>query len=206
MRTTPYVSRRAGLLPATALAALALGGCASWNQLPVYISSYGEWPASRSAGRFVFERLPSQGSQPARQTELEALALPALQAAGFQPAAAGEVPEVRITLGAHISASAYAAWHDPTWPAPRGGRWTLSPWAVPGWSMSMAWPAPEYRREVLLLIRDAGGSGPTLYEARAHSIGPSPGSDAVLAAMFRAALSDFPKALPEPHRVSVPLP
>jgi len=191
--------------------AAALSGCASWNSLHSSVSSFGDWPQGRAPGRFVFERLPSQSSQPTRQAELEQLALPALQAAGFQLAGQGETPDVRVMLGAHIATSAYPTWRDPFWPAPVGMRWAGSPWMVHSWPMS----SPEYRREVVLVLRstsaDAAGQpqaerSAALYEARAYTTGTTPGTDAMLGAMFRAALSDFPRAKPEPHGVAVALP
>jgi hypothetical protein len=62
----------------------------------------------------------------------------------------------------------------------------------------------QYDQEVGLLIRDRR-TGTPLYEARATNGSISrPGSD-VFAAMFQAALKDFPNAVPQPHRIAVPL-
>ena len=60
----------------------------------------------------------------------------------------------------------------------------------------------EFEREVALVIRDRQG-GQLLYEAHATNTGGSPSIEQVLPALFRAALSDFPAALPQPHAVSV---
>ena len=63
----------------------------------------------------------------------------------------------------------------------------------------------RYEREVGLLLRDRA-SGQALYEARASHDGATRGDDALIAALFEAALSDFPKANPQPHHVPVTLP
>ena len=68
---------------------LLLGGCAAFNNLSSEVSTYGPWPAERKPGAFVFERLPSQQAQPEQQSQLEAAARGALEAAGFRPTPRG---------------------------------------------------------------------------------------------------------------------
>ncbi|MBC8055888.1 MAG: DUF4136 domain-containing protein, partial [Rhizobiales bacterium] len=67
--------------------ALALGGCAAFNNLSNEVSTYGPWPAERKPASFAFERLPSQQAEPERQALLESAARGALEAAGFNAAA-----------------------------------------------------------------------------------------------------------------------
>ena len=91
------------------LAALAaLSGCASLNQISSEVSSYGQWPPGRAAGRYFIERLPSQAAQtpPTAQAgvtpavpPLEAAAHGALQAAGFQRASSLETADVVLVAG-----------------------------------------------------------------------------------------------------------
>jgi hypothetical protein len=69
----------------------------------------------------------------------------------------------------------------------------------------MRYDFPRYERQVALLIRDRA-SGKPLFEARASSEGSSRLDDAVLAAMFQAAMMDFPRLGMNPRRVVVELP
>jgi hypothetical protein len=65
--------------------------------------------------------------------------------------------------------------------------------------------SPQYDREVALLIRDRA-SGQPLYETRATNDGGyTSGGTALLAAMYEAALKDFPTPAVNPRRVSVEL-
>ncbi|MFN7664753.1 MAG: DUF4136 domain-containing protein [Inhella sp.] len=197
------MTRRALLLLAPAQL---LAGCASLNQVGAEVSSFGEWPAGRAGGTYAFERLPSQQQAGSRAAQLEALAAPALAKAGFQPAPAGAAPDVIVAIGARVSRTDAAPWDDPLWVrwhAPlRAYRYGLYP--VRPWGSSFP-PEPRYDREVALLLRDRA-SGQALYEARASNDGATMGSEALVGALFQAAMSDFPRADPKPHWVRVPLP
>ena len=70
--------------------------------------------------------------------------------------------------------------------------------------MSMYASPPRYDREVAVLIRDRA-SGKPLFEARASNETGSALSPTVAAAMFQAALMDFPKTGLNPRRINVPL-
>jgi hypothetical protein len=95
------------------------------------------------------------------------------------------------------------------------------PWADPLW---YRWNAPLYHwrfglpprshplfierrfeREVGVLLRDRA-SGQPVWEARASHDGATRGDDALIGALFQAALTGFPKAQPEPRQVSITLP
>lgn len=192
-------------LAATALGLALLAGCASMNTVTSEVSTYGSWPAGRTAGSFAFERLPSQQAQtPAQaadQQEVEAAAQAALQAAGFTPAAAGSQPDVVVQIGARVSRQARSPWDDPAWMGFGFSRWHGPYWGGPhfGWTR---YESTSYAREVAVLIRDRATTQP-LYEARARTDGVSPGGKAVIAAMFQAALKEFPAVKPEPHDVAV---
>lgn len=189
------------------LAAPALGlagGCAALNTLVCDVSSFGEWPAGRAPGRYAFERLPSQQANAAQADALEAAARRALDKAGFKPAPAGTEPDVLVQIGARFTRTTVSPWDDPLWWNGGFGRWRRGPWVGPGWGVGMRFPAVHYDNEVALLLRDRA-SGKPLYETRAASEGTSRGDAAVLAAMFQAALSDFPKPALSPRQVSVQL-
>lgn len=196
---------------AIAIAALALlGGCAA-TRLDASVNTRGQWPPGRTPGSFAYERLPSQMAQTEEQDRLEADALPALAAAGFRPAAAGEQPEFRVQVAAR-SIQGQAVWATPYWGGPWGGPWGYwggARWGAPGWGGwgGWGWGPAVYnfiQFEIALLILDAG-SGQSLYETRAQSEGTT--TDArTWAALAAAAMKDFPYAAVSPRRVTIDLP
>ncbi len=189
-----------------AAGAFALAGCAALNSLTSEVSTFGEWPADRKPGTYAFERLPSQQARAADMEPLEAAARAALERAGFKPAAAGTEPEVLVQVGSRVGRSDPGPWADTMWWRGGFGYWRHGPWVGPRWGLSMQFDASRYDREVALLIRDRA-SGKPLFEARASHEGSSPyASNQTLAAMFSAALMDFPKSGVNPRRVTVQLP
>ncbi len=184
---------------------LLLGACASLNTVSCDVSSFGDWPAGRAAGSYAFERLPSQQAQAAEADALEAAARPALQKAGFVPAAAGQEPEVLVQLGGRFTRSTRSAWDDPLWWRGGFGRFRHGPWIGPTWSMQLQMESSRYDSEVALLLRDRA-SGKPLYETRASLDATSRADTATVVAMFEAALADFPRLALSPRRVTVALP
>jgi len=184
---------------------LLLAGCAAFNSLTVYVSSTGDWPAERRPGIFAFERLPSQQAQVEDTAALEAAALGALLKAGFTPAAPGQEPEVLVQVGARDRLIGVQVWDDPLWWRGGFGTWRHGPWMGPYWGWSGWYQVPRYEREVALLIRERGDGRP-LFEARAASEGNASPGPRALAAMYDAALMDFPRLGLNPRRVIVPLP
>ena len=196
-----------------ASAAALLAGCASWNTLDVQVSSYGPWPAQRSPGSFVFERLPSQAESSPYRDLVESAAAAALETAGFRRAPSPDQATHLVQLGAQVSTTdpwfynqaLFVGW-GARWPYDRGvhelrgfpGRG--GPWG--GWSLGP--DNVRFDREVALLIRDKS-TGSLLYEAHARSSGGSPAIDGLLPALFRAALHEFPADHGEAHPVRVPL-
>jgi len=193
---------------AAALAATALAGCASLNNVETDVSSFSRWPAGRSPSTYAFERLPSQQANPQQAQVLEDTARHAVESAGFAPAPEGSAPDVTIQLGARVTAYETAPWDDPFWYGPRWGPrwgpyWGPSPYWGPYWRYGYPYPTTTIEREVAVLIRDKK-SGEPLYEARALSGGNWAGGSIVLPAMFVAALRDFPAGSPtNPHRVVI---
>jgi hypothetical protein len=181
-----------------------LAGCASLNSLASDVNSYSHWPAGRQPSSYVFERLPSQQANPQQQDALEAAARDALMQAGFSEAADGASADVSVQVSARFTRQDYGgyyddpfAWHGGMWYGRGFGRW----WG-PGFGLS--YQSPRYEREVSMLIRDRK-SGDVLYETRASNDGLSSGDSETLAAMFAAALKDFPQTAVNPRRVTVPL-
>lgn len=185
--------------------ALLLASCAALNSVTSEVSTFGEWPTDRKAGSYAFERLPSQQARAAEMTTLEAAAKAALEKAGFTPVAEGQQPDVVVEVGSRVGRSDNGPWADPLWWRGSFGYWRSGPWAGPRWGLGFHWDQARYDHEVALLLRDRA-SGKPLFEARASRENSSPYSaDSTLAAMFQAALMDFPKTGVNPRRVTVQL-
>jgi predicted small secreted protein len=186
------------------LAAGLVAGCAGMQNVSSDVSSYGQWPSERKPGSYAFERLPSQQAQPERQAQLEAAARAALEKAGFTQAADPASADVTVQLGARVTRYERSPWDDPFWWPWGAGYWRHPGWYHPRFGFAGSYTSPYYDREVALLIRDRR-TGTPLYETRATSDGYSYGSGTLLAAMFEAALKDFPTPAVSPRRVTVPL-
>jgi hypothetical protein len=213
------------LVTSAALSLLMLmGGCASMNAVRSDVSTYSQWPAGRAASTYRFERLPSQQAQAAEQSQLEALAKPSIEAAGFKPAADAASAELSIQLAVRTTRTDLVVRDDPFWW--RGGYYPYYPY-YPGRPGPRFYPYPyphhphrygygyghgfgvqftssRFLREAVVLVLDRA-SNQTLYEAHAVSEGSSPGSDVLIGAMFKAALVDFPSSGINPRPVVVHL-
>jgi hypothetical protein len=189
-----------------AACALALAGCAALRSVSSEVSTYGDWPAERKPGSYAFERLPSQQARAAEAEALEGAARPALLKAGFAPVAQGQEPDVLVQVGARSDWAGPGPWSDPLWWRGSFGYYRYGPWSGPRWGLGTQIDLPRYDREVALMIRDRS-SGKPVFEAHASNEGSSTqASAATLAAMFEAALLDFPRTGVNPRRVDVPLP
>jgi len=198
------------------LVTAALSGCAGMTQLTSDVSSYSRWPAERKPASYTFERLPSQESHPDAQQVLENAARAAIEGAGFTPAADPASAEYVVQVGARVDLSDRWPAYDPFWWPPGGyyygyGRYARGYYAPGAWPYGWGWggsiytpPMLTYTREVAVLVRDRR-SGTPLYEARASSEGVSPQADALLPAMFGAAMKDFPNGGVNPRRITTPI-
>jgi hypothetical protein len=191
-----------------ALAVALLAGCAALNTVTSDVTTFSEWPAERKPGRYAFERLPSQKANAQRTDELEAAAAKALAKAGFTAASDASQADVIVQIGARVSRTEISPWDDPLW-----WRWGAGYWRAPAWrSPRSAYYAglhadwySRYERNVAMLLRDRATNAP-LFEAHAQTEGGSAGDNALLGAMFEAALAGFPaKDARNPRRVSVSL-
>jgi len=181
-----------------------LSACAGLNVVESDVSTYSQWPAERKPSTYAFERLPSQQARPQEQSQLEATARPALEAAGFQEAADAKDADVTVQVGVRVARTDRLPYDDAFWW--RGGFYHSRfgrPFVSSNFSLS--YDSPRYDREVAVLMRDRQTSQP-LYEAHASSDGLASGGDRLMDAMFRAAMKDFPHNGINPRRVSVPLP
>lgn len=198
-------------LLALTMSALLLAGCAAMNTVTSEVVTFGDWPTGRAPGSYAFERLPSQQAQAERQARLEAAAAKALALAGFKPAADAAQADVIVQIGARVTRTEVAPWDDPLWWRWGGAYWRSpawrpirSPYYGPYWTMRADW-STRYERSVAVLLRERA-SGTPVYEAHAQTDGTTAGSDALLGAMFIAALKDFPTPKGQgPRSVSVTL-
>ncbi len=200
-RAASTLPRRLVLGLAAASLALAAGCASLGNQtISSEVSSYGEWPAGRSLGTYQFERLPSQEARAQEQAELESAARTAIERAGFRPAAPSAQADVLVQVGARSTRLDRSTWDDRWWPR-------VSVWGGRGIYWGLQAPiatASRIDREVAVLLRDRA-SGKTLYETRANNTGFTGTDMALLAAMFDAAMKDFPRPAVSPRRVDTPL-
>jgi hypothetical protein len=194
---------------ATLCVAAVLAGCAALNTVTSEVTTFSEWPAGRAAGRYAFERLPSQKANAQRQDELESAAARALEKAGFTAAADAAQADVIVQVGARVNRTEVSPWDDPLWWRWGGGTYWRSPyWRGPRSAYYAGFHADwytRYERNVALLLRDRASNTP-LFEAHAQTEGGTSGDASLLGAMFEAALQDFPaKDAQNPRRVSVQL-
>lgn len=192
------------IAPVLLAASAVLAGCAGPRSVSNDVSSFGDWPAGRAPGSFAFDRLPSQQALGAETDRLEAAALPALQRAGFSPAADAQAADVLVQVGTRDTRTDRLVWSQPVWFHGGVHPWRWGPAFGPTWVFVPAHELPRYEREVAVLIRDRS-SGKTVYEARAVSEGLGAADHVQLAAMFEATLMDFPRLGVNPRRVVVPL-
>ncbi len=194
------MKRLLALLAATLLVA----GCSGLRSVASDVTSFGEWPAERKPASYAFDRLPSQQARAAETERLENAARPALEKAGFTPAAEGAKADVLVQVGARLARSdAYYPWGDPFWWNGGFGYYRGGPWRGPTWGFSARFPiTPRYDREVAVLIRDRASNKP-LFEAHASNDGTSGLDSETLGAMFEAAMTDFPRLGVNPRRVVV---
>jgi predicted small secreted protein len=186
------------------LASAVLAGCAGTRSVSNDVSSFGDWPAGRAPGNFAFDRLPSQQALGAETDRIEAAALPALQRAGFTPAADAQTADVLVQVASRSKRSDSVFWGQPMgWNHGFAhSRW--GPWFGPTWVWVPAYDFPRYEHEVAVLIRDRA-TGKSLFEARATSEDTASSDEVLLAAMFEATLMDFPRLGVNPRRVVVPV-
>lgn len=193
--------RFARFFMAAATAVLVLAGCASTYKLDNQVQSFSHLPAMPTQPSYRFERSLSQQADPAQQA-LEALADPALHRAGLRRDDAAPRYSVQVSARTERSVSPYA---DP---------W--GPWGWGGWGVGLGgrhfglgiggpWPRGDsywFHREVSVIVRELA-SNRVVYETRAVNDGPWLDNNAVLPAMFDAAMQGFPNPPPGPRRVDI---
>jgi outer membrane murein-binding lipoprotein Lpp len=194
--------RFARLFMAAATAVLVLAGCASTYKLDNQVQSFSHLPAMPAQPSYRFERSLSQQADPAQQA-LEALADPALHRAGLRRDDLAPRYSVQVSARTERSVSPYA---DPWGPWGWGGGWGVGLGGRHfGLGIGGPWPRGDsywFHREVSVIVRELA-SNKVVYETRAVNDGPWLDNNAVLPAMFDAAMQGFPNPPPGPRRVDI---
>jgi hypothetical protein len=181
----------AALLGAAAL----LAGCAGSYLLDNQVQSFSHIAALPANPTFRFERLLSQQIDPV-QANIEALADPALFAAGLKRDDSAPVYSVQVSARVQQVLSPYAE--------PWGMGFGF--WGRHG-GIGAGFPrmeSPWFQREVGVVVREVA-THKVVYETRAVNDGPWLDNTVVLPAMFRAALQGFPNPPQGPRRVDIQL-
>ena len=197
--------RWAALLALATLAAL-LAGCAGMRIVDTEVRAFSANQGVALPASYRFERLPSQQANGDLQDRLEAIAQAALAQVGMRRDDAAARYSVLIEL--QIARDPRAPWDDPPfW----GGFYHRDMVLLPSGAVvhvpmvAMQVDMPYYRREVHLLVRRLSDGMP-VFESRANHDGRWRDDDAVLPAMFEAALSGFPNPPAGLRRIDIEIP
>ena len=201
-------ARSASFFIAIALSAW-LAGCSGLRMVDSQVAAFSKIEALPAAASWRFERLPSQqnlgGALAQRQAALEAMAAQELAKWGFQAQAEKEGASARysVLLSARIQRQERGPFDDP-WER-HGFGFPGRDYIVTGQGNVIYLPLlprmepPWYVRELSLILRDTS-DGRVIYETSAKHEGRWADDEAVLPAMFAAAMQGFPKP-PEGKRV-----
>jgi hypothetical protein len=179
-----------------------LGGCASTRLIDNQVNSFAPNVVAAGAS-YQFERLPSQMADPVAQARLEKLTEQALAKVGLKR-------QKNAPLSVQVSA---VQRQESTYnQSGMGIGWGLG-WAFGNGALSVGnhgalFPGldsrPTYWRQVSLIMRNAAGA--VVFESHASHEGTWSDSDAILAAMFDAALQGFPTPPEGVRRVNIEIP
>lgn len=206
--------------------ALLLSACSGLRVVDNDVASFAQWPnatAPAPGSSYRFERLPSQQSTLPQsgisgmelpQDQLEAIARTALDKVGWlnQPQAAA--------FNVQVSASMRYAQRNPYNSRPGyGGMGGFGGFGGSGISLGsgsagnfigFSFPlgmteSPLFMREVSIVVRDASNNA-VVYESKATHSGVWQDAQAVLPAMFEAALQGFPTPPAGARRINIEIP
>lgn len=185
---------------------LLLSGCGGLRLVDAQVQATATSAPIESGARYRFERLPSQADQP-QAAQVEAITQVALAQVGL--VRNDSAARYSVLPGARIQPYSADYWGDPigrpvTGPYGQIVIGTGSAGSMVGWGMRFP-PPTHYRYEVSLLLRDLQ-SGQVVYETRAFHDGPWRDSDNILAALFEAALKDFPHPPGGMRRINIEIP
>lgn len=174
-----------------AASALVLGGCATTPRPDAEVQAFSKLSAPMGQVSFRFEVLPSHQDANKRRTEVEAMAERALSKVGLSRSETQ--PRFSVQVGARVHREDRLEWPD-NWHY--GWGWYGPRHFSPSLRASSLWglhTTPWFQREVSLTLRDLS-SGEVVYETHARQEGTGGETNAILEALFNAALGEFPSA------------
>jgi hypothetical protein len=195
-----------------------LFGCSTVRMVDSQVAAFSKIDALPAAASWRFERLPSQqnltDSQATRQLKLEALATEQLAKIGFKPLPEreGAAAQYSVQVSSRIQRldrgpfdESFGVWGGfghgligRDYHVSATGRLIYVPIFPPS-------QPPWYVREVGLILRDTADHR-VVYETKAQHEGRWADDEAVLPAMFAAALQGFPKPAEGKRMVNIEIP
>ena len=182
-----------------------LAGCSGMRIVDSDVQAYSANQGVSVPAAYRFERLPSQQNRGEAQQRLEAIVQAELAKVGLQRNDANARYSVAFEL--RMARDPRAPWDDPPyWGGMHHGVVvTRSGTVVHVPMVALQFDTPYYRREVQLLVRRLS-DGVLVFESRANHDGRWSDDEAVLPAMFEAALHGFPNPPQGLRRVNVEIP
>ena len=188
--------------------AISLTGCSSLRLVDTEVRSFATPPTVPAGALFRFERLPSQQADAAAQTRLETIAQHALEQAGMRRSDTQASYSVQVTYGLKVDARAPWEQTEPAF----GMNWGLG-WGGRGGALMLGGRAPfgqlatspYYWRQVSLIMRSLA-TQQVVFESHAAHDGRWSDSEAILPALFDAALRGFPNPPPGVRQINIEIP
>jgi len=184
------------------LIAVLLTGCASTRLVDAQVNSFSNLTA-QSSTLYRFERLPSQQANEPAQAKLELLAEQSLAKVGLTRAddASLSIQVSAVQRQENTSGTGLNIGMSLGWVMGNGAISIGSPGAIfPGIDAQ-----PNYWRQVSLIMRDSTTQA-VQFESHASHDGRWSDSDAILRAMFDAALKGYPNSPNGARRVAIEIP
>lgn len=184
---------------------LGLAGCSGMRIVDSDVRAFSTNQGVVVPATYRFERLPSQQARGEPQERLEAIVQAELARVGMERDDAKARYSVAFEL--RMARDPRAPWDDP----PYWGGMRHSVVVTPAGTVvhvpmvSLQFDVPFYRREVQLLVRRLS-DGVLVFESRANHDGRWSDDEAVLPAMFEAALRGFPNPPQGLRRVNIDIP
>lgn len=182
-----------------------LAGCSGMRIVDSDVQAFTTNQGVRVPATYRFERLPSQQGRGEAQGRLEAIVQAELAKVGM---ARNETdPRYSVAFELRLARDPRAPWDDPPYwgGIHHGVVVTRSGTVVHVPMVALHFDTPYYRREVQLLVRRLS-DGVLVFESRANHDGRWSDDQAVLPAMFEAALRGFPNPPRGVRRVDVEIP
>ena len=196
-------------LAAIVFAVISLTGCGSMRLVDTEVRSFATPPPVPAGATYRFERLPSQQADPGRQDKIEAMAQQALTQVGLIRDDRAPSHSVQVTYGMKIDA--HAPWERPE-PLGFNLGWGIG-WGGRGGSVMLGGGAPfgylatspYYWRQVSVVMRSLS-TNQVVFESHATHDGRWADTEAVLPALFEAALKGFPNPPAGVRRINIEIP